>query len=224
MSIALKLFDCKSEEVPHQTKRFHHGPAGPSTIMRTPPTMRRGAANTSTVVIVVVAVVLGAMIVVGCLGAGLIGLMLPALGKARESARDVQSSAYLRHIEQAYIGWQQQADVDAAFSFDELVERNLAMPEMLISPHGAAPDGGEDYWLLHPRPEEPTASDRNLIVGYDRAMYATRPRVAVLRGDGSVELLPVEDFEALAAAPPNDELDLNLPARDVQNGSPSGTE
>lgn len=62
---------------------------------------RTGAVKTEIVVIIVVVVVFGAMVLV----CGFAGIMLPALGKARASARQLKDSTQVRGITQGLIVW-----------------------------------------------------------------------------------------------------------------------
>jgi hypothetical protein len=173
----------------------------------------RGAADTSTVVIVIIVAVVVGLLVIGCVFAGLIGLMLPALGKAREAAIGARSVSQLLQIEATYLSWRSHAEPDAPFTFDVLVDEDFATPELFQSYFGPAPDGRGDFWLLHPRPAEDHPRLADIIVAYDRAMYATHGRVAVVFGDGRADVLLIEHFTELTGKPPNDTTQIDLPPR-----------
>jgi type II secretory pathway pseudopilin PulG len=63
-----------------------------------------GKGSSGTIVAVIGIVVL---VAVGCVGVMLVGIMLPALGKARQSARQIKDSTQIRGVQQSLILWAQ---------------------------------------------------------------------------------------------------------------------
>ena len=81
---------------------------------------------------------------------------------------------------------------------------------MLRSPVGPVGDGGPDYWFNFEAGNLATA-DAKKVLGYDRAMYATSDRVAVVFFDSHVEVMDVFEFEEMLDEEPNAGTDFNLP-------------
>ena len=141
---------------------------------------------------------------VAALGAGIV---MPALGKAREAAKGAQSSAQLRQAFMAAATYAQANDGKMPESADALIEANMMTEQLLTSPDGPAGDGGADYWFKFNGQEMQYKSDE--IVGYDRAMYANTTNVAVLFGDGHVEIMDTWTF--LDRVQADEETDYDLP-------------
>jgi prepilin-type processing-associated H-X9-DG protein len=135
------------------------------------------------------------------------GMLMPALAKAREAAKETKSAAQLRGISMAIMTYAQEHGDKVPASLDVLVEKGLLTKEMLQSPVGPAPDG-DDYWI---NADEPNDFNAKRVLGYDRAMYANSDKVAVVFFDGHVEILDSLDFDELLEEEPNANKDFNLP-------------
>jgi hypothetical protein len=148
-------------------------------------------------------------VVVGSMAAG---VMLPALGKARESARSVKSSSQVRQIIMSAMVHAAERQDRLPASLDAMIEAQYFTPDLLRSPFGPVPDGGRDYWML--------ATDKRLsefvdpaqtIYCYDRAMYVQGGEVAVGFLDGHIELLEAWDFRQRIQQEPNAGVDFEIP-------------
>lgn len=174
---------------------------------------RRGLTNGQTALIISVVVIV--VLALSCFGLLLMGgIMLPALGQARQAAQSMKSMTQLKGLQMSQTLLLQDFP-DLEPTFENLIANNYIMVEMTESPFGPVMDGGGDYWLSMPQlglGPDPAVGAR-LIVGYDRAMYASHHVVAVLFANGNTELLSVEEFISLAGSPPNTDSNLNLPAR-----------
>lgn len=151
----------------------------------------------------IVAIVLGAGIVlmgVPCLGL-LAGIMLPALGKARQAARETIALTNVRAIGQSLVvrvqnsGTVPMAALTEDNWADVLVAEGFVTPEMLVSPTS---DGiGPDYFYV-PFGSNTFDDPRRVWVYEDPAHH--RDGVAVAFIDGHAELVPHEEFPALLEA------------------------
>lgn len=135
------------------------------------------------------------------------GLMMPALAKAREAAKETKSAAQLRGISMAMMTYAQENNERMPASVNELVEKGFLTKEMLQSPVGPAPDG-EDYWI---NTGENNDFNAKKVLGYDRAMYANADKVAVVFFDGHVQVMDVLEFDELLEEEPNADKEFNLP-------------
>ena len=135
------------------------------------------------------------------------GMLMPALAKAREAAKETKSAAQLRGISMAIMTYAREHGEKVPASLDVLVEKGFLTKEMLQSPVGPAPDG-DDYWI---NADEPNDFNAKRVLGYDRAMYANSDKVAVVFFDGHVEILDSLDFDELLEEEPNANKDFNLP-------------
>lgn len=138
-------------------------------------------------------------IIVAAVGAGVI---LPALGQARAAAVQTRGAAQLRNINMAAHTYAQEHDGEMPASADALVESGYISPDMLHSPNG------DTYWLDFSAMGE---FDSERIVGYDRGAYAMGESVAVLFGDGHVDILLPAYLSDLTRQPPNEGIDFELP-------------
>lgn len=77
--------------------------------------------------------------------ASALGAVLPAMEKARDSAKQIAASSQLRGLTMGMVMYSSENRDDLPGSFDEIME--YISPEMLISPLGPAMDGGADYAL-----------------------------------------------------------------------------
>ncbi len=182
--------------------------------------VRRGLSTAQTITIVVVVV----LALLSCLGVALIlGLFLPALGHARDTAMAIQSQSQLRTIDQAI---QVFHDRENRFpeSLDELIDEAYITPEMLESRFDWSGDGRGDYWILLDRSAFQGLSDEDdgdrrvddpgrFVVSYDRAMYAEQRIVATCFLDRSCDLMEWQAFDELLRDPVNAGRDFDLPER-----------
>lgn len=174
---------------------------------------RRGM--TTGQIIALVAVI--AVVLIGCLAAGLVALMLPALAKARTTAQALRSSAQMRMVVQSAETRARDTSETGVFAIpvDALIADQYFTAEMLESPFGDAPGGGPDYWTLPGEIERAAVDDpTRFVVMYDRAMYTNHGSVAVAHLDGTVELLEPAAFRRLLETPPNEGRDFDLPGGD----------
>jgi hypothetical protein len=143
------------------------------------------------------------------------GILLPALGKARESAKQVKSAAQLRGISMAIMTYAADNADKLPASMDELIQKEFITADLLDSPVGPAADGGDDYWLnLSVKKLADVKNPTDKILGYDRAMYAKGDMVAVVFFDGHVQQVAVWQFQQLIQEEPNAGTDFDLPFAD----------
>jgi prepilin-type processing-associated H-X9-DG protein len=135
------------------------------------------------------------------------GLLLPALTKARESAKEAKSAAQLRGISMAMMTYAAENDDRMPASMEDLLQAGYLTDDMLQSPVGPAPEG-DDYWISIGGQND---SDAERVLGYDRAMFAHGDKVAVVFFDGHVEIMDVFEFEELLEREPNAGKDFDLP-------------
>lgn len=177
--------------------------------------IRRGM-TTLQIVLIVLGVL--AVIVVSCAGLT-IALVLPAIGKAREAALGIKSSAQLSQIEtsrEIYANDYRDSDEpQPQFTLDLLVAEEYITADLTASPRGPVADGGGDYWvnpILMPDDEHGSPGELR-IASYDRAMYETSSEIAVCYYIEPCELVDVSEFQRLMDLPINAETDFNLPPR-----------
>ncbi len=132
------------------------------------------------------------------------GVMLPALGEARQSARAARSSVQIRSLVQAAIVLHQD-DPDAQVTLDRIVEAGMITPDMLQSPLGGPWDGGPSVVLREQFGETGLASaDPGLIVAMDRTMYVDGwETVNIGFADGRVEAVAFWEARELMNEPKN---------------------
>ena len=176
--------------------------------------IRRGLTTAQTTWIIV-AVIAGVLLLT-CIGVGLAtGIMLPAIGKARQNAMGMKSVAQLQQIEQAI----SIAAADPNLTIDStqnLIDNGLVTPQILSSPLGPVGDDKGDYWIAFDRPDPSEVSaPEKYIVAYDRAMYASEPMVAACLLNGTCETLKVNKFDSLLNDPANADREFNLPKRQL---------
>jgi hypothetical protein len=120
------------------------------------------------------------------------GVLLPALGQARETANGLVASTQIRVLVQSVILYSSSNNDGYPDSIGQLMELGLAEPELLISPFGPAYDGGKDV-TIRKFAEGEFANhmfDYQCIVAIDRAMYVNGiETIAVGFADSHVELL-----------------------------------
>jgi len=143
------------------------------------------------------------------------GVMLPALGKARENAQELKAATQLRQIGMAIQVYAAEHDDALPPDLKTMIDQNFFTEELLQSPSGPAPDGGADFWInLKIKKLDDAKFSSKHVMGYDRVMYASGETVNVLFFDGHVEKIPTHEFDALIAAAPNEGTDFDLPWED----------
>ncbi len=180
----------------------------------------------------IVLIVLGVLVLIGgCMIAVLIALLLPALTQARTTAQGLRSefnitevliSADLNAMDEELMNISDDADAptDAALTTtmvvidtQALIDAQLITSMVLDSPFDD--DGvGDDYWT-YSQPFDMTIQHATgpMIVMYDQEMYAAQQNVAVGFSDGSADVIPIAEFEALLRNPTNAKTDFQLPTR-----------
>ncbi len=138
--------------------------------------------------------VLGAL---GLFGSCLwIGIMLPALGAARQTAMELKSSTQLRSIGQAMTVYASSNDgrfPPADRAFEILLDEGLLAPEILVSP---LEDGDGVSYILTGLGEQSFSATE--ILAYEDPKHMDGG-VHVLFGDGIVQSIPHERFEEMLA-------------------------
>jgi hypothetical protein len=144
------------------------------------------------------------------MGAAAVGVMMPAMAKARTNAKPAKSAAQVRQLTIAMMMYAADNDDFAPPSFEAL-EHYLGRG-MLDSPYGPVSDHRGDYWM-NTSVERVSTSRRpdRQIAFYDRAMYENMHEVVVGFYDGHVETMTAWDFEALIGEEPNAGVDFDLP-------------
>ncbi len=130
------------------------------------------------------------------------GIMLPALGKARQAARDLKSVTQLQQVGIA-LGTYANANRDwfpeSPDGLDRLVDAGLVAPESLVSPHA---EGRTEPSYLYVPPTKPWSEyDRpeQTILAYQSPLIV-RDKVAVLYMDGHVNLITVQELSQQLSA------------------------
>jgi len=177
--------------------------------------VRRGLSGLHITLIVIAVVVVVAL---SC-GGLMLGLLLPALAKARDAAMGLQSTAMLSNLEWArdmYIqNHAEHENPPTHVTLQELIDQGYLTGDMRYSPTGNVSDGQGDYWfnpILKPDDEHGSPGDQR-IASYDRAMYESRHRIAVCFYGIDCELVSYDEFQQILALPINADTDFNLPYR-----------
>jgi len=134
------------------------------------------------------------------------GVMLPALGKARESARQLKSATQLRGITQGIIIYGMDNEQAMPASLDVLIAGGIVSQEMIESPFGPAFDGEPDFtfWFDVPGDQAFAFNDRQ-ILGIDRAMLlSTGYETNVAFADNHIERLSTWELDELLAEAQNE--------------------
>ncbi|MFI4897972.1 MAG: hypothetical protein ACIARR_09115 [Phycisphaerales bacterium JB059] len=134
------------------------------------------------------------------------GVMLPALGKARESARQLKGATQVRTVIQGAIVYMGNHDDQMPASYDVLTERGIITPEMYTSPYGPVGDGKPDIALWFGLPKDRAASfDSNQIIAIDRAMLlSTGFETNVGFADAHVQRMSIWELEEYLEMPQNE--------------------
>ncbi len=132
------------------------------------------------------------------------GVLLPALGNARQSAQHLKSATQVRGVVQGAIILHQD-DPDGPITADRLVEIGAITEEMLESPTGEPWDAGPAIVLREQFGEFSIGDfDPDLVVAMDRAMYVNWEDVVNLGfADGRVETLQHWEVDEYLAMPKN---------------------
>ncbi len=134
------------------------------------------------------------------------GVMLPALGKARQSARELKSMTLVRISVQAAITFMGANGDEMPESYEALIADGFMSPEMLESPFGPVGDGEPDIAMWFDLPNERAFSfDANQIIAIDRAMLlSTGWQTNVGFADNHVQKLSTWELEEYLAMPQNE--------------------
>ncbi len=125
----------------------------------------------------------------------LAGILLPALGQARENAEQIQAATQTRMIAQAVIDFS--IDGDMPESLQQLVDEQRIGFDTLQSPRGPSFDGGPDFAF---RFDRNWMFDSDLVVGVERcALVNGEEFIHVAFGDGRVEALYFDNAWELIA-------------------------
>lgn len=131
------------------------------------------------------------------------GVMLPAVGQARMSARQIKSQTQVRGMAQAMIVFAAGNNNRAPESTQDLIDQGIITPELLESPFGPSPDGGPGIAVMvgPDRDFSPNAAE---IVAIDRAMMFQGLGVtSVAFADGRAELLTYPELQRYLQMPEN---------------------
>jgi hypothetical protein len=132
------------------------------------------------------------------------GVLLPAIGKARQTANELKSVTQVRSIAMAMNVYAVSNDDRLPESIDVLIEHDLVEHEMLVSPYGPAPDGGPDFAAMVGRGKTFSVNAQE-ILAIDRAMMFQGLGVTnVVFADEHVESLTYEQLEQYLAMPVNE--------------------
>lgn len=134
------------------------------------------------------------------------GIMLPALGKARQSAQSLKSSVQLRQIGVALNQYAMDnkdtlpepgADLQARLSIYGIT------PDVFEAPY-VSDEGVTDSYIYIPGYQLSTLRNpAQTIIAYENPRHVRNKRVNLLMADGSVQSISVEELEGrLAASPP----------------------
>lgn len=170
---------------------------------------RRGL-STPQIVLIVICVVVVAFLIT-CVG--LAAILLPAIGKARETAISMKSALQLQQIEYArdiYANqYRDRSEPRPAFTLQLLINENYITSDLAQSPRGPVSDGRGDFWvnpiLI------PTDDAEFRIASYDRAMYEWGYSVAVCFYGEGCEVVMFDEFTDLLASPANAGTDFDVP-------------
>ncbi|MDF1808382.1 MAG: hypothetical protein P1U42_01670 [Phycisphaerales bacterium] len=116
------------------------------------------------------------------------GILLPALGSAREAATEVLAATQLRGIIQGMIVYSSVNEDRFPESMDVMLNEGFIEHEMLISPFGPALDGGPDYLIRSDKAASDNIFDASFILAFDRAAWINgEESILVGFADGHIE-------------------------------------
>lgn len=145
------------------------------------------------------------------------GVLLPALGSARNNARLLQDGVQLRQIHAAACQYAAGHADRFPPSTDPLVEGGLVDADLLTSPFEPVGDGGGDYFLK-PNARNDFVADE--VVAYSRSGFMHGELVNVVYGDGRVVAMKKDAFRALLSEPKQQGVDWRLPGAARKRAQP----
>ncbi|MEM9374365.1 MAG: hypothetical protein AAGA55_12055, partial [Planctomycetota bacterium] len=132
------------------------------------------------------------------------GVMLPALGRARQTAQELKGATQVRSLAQAALVYATNNKDRGPESVEVLIEQGYITRDLLSSPLGPAIDGGPDVVLRTDRPDMAASFDANFIIAVDRAMLVNgHPTVNVAFADSHAEAIDLPTLRLLLAEPVN---------------------
>lgn len=120
-------------------------------------------------------------------------ILMPALGVAREQARDLVTQTHLRIVGsalQSYAAANKDWYPESIGDWQSRLTSNGISPELLHSPR--APKGATDAFIYVPGLQTTSPSQR--ILAYENPAYVVKGTVAVLYVDGRVERMDVAEL------------------------------
>lgn len=159
------------------------------------PPAKKGLSTGAIVGIIIGAVVL---LMVPCL-ALLAGVMLPALGKARQSARMIKSSAQLRGIGQGLMlyAMNNQDSIPEAGADLSVRLREFVDPTMFDAPEATSGMISYYYVPIGKMNMTGTSTTGPAVILYENPNLAGRRMFNVAYADGSVQVYGVQEFEQI---------------------------
>ncbi len=133
------------------------------------------------------------------------GVLLPALGKARERANELEASTQVRIIVQGMIVYSGSNNDRFPESLEKLIDEGFIEAELLQSPFGPAFDGGGDFAIRSDDAARDNLFNARFIIAVDRAMWVNwEDVVAVGFADAHVEMLTRYELQELLDLPLNE--------------------
>lgn len=128
-----------------------------------------------------------------------IGILLPALGKARQSARQLKSSVQLRQIDLALVsyaadnkGWLPEAGAD----WQSRLKAYVVDPGTFISPRSETATAADSYIYIPGFNTDKSVNPSRAIVAYENPAHVpSRMVVSVAYLDGHVEAIAAADLQ-----------------------------
>lgn len=131
------------------------------------------------------------------------GILLPAVGKARQTAQQLKSATQVRAMVQGMNVYAVANGDRAPESIEVMLEQGFVTPELLMSPYGPAPDGGPSIGVMVGQGKEFTINASE-IFAIDRAMMFQGLGVTnVAFADEHVELLTYDQLDRYLNMPIN---------------------
>lgn len=138
----------------------------------------------------------------------IVGIMLPALDRAKSNANALMDTTQLKQLHTAAVVYATDNNDRFPDSFDSLLEDGSIVPEMLVSPLGSVHDGKGDYFM---RPNARNTFRAEELQMYSRASYLYGDGVSVVYGDNFAETVDFMTFFDLIDSPLNRDVDWQLP-------------
>ena len=133
------------------------------------------------------------------------GVLLPALGQAQISAKEVLSMANMRMLVIAFANYTADNQDQWPSSMTVLLEDGFLFEENLISPFGPAYDEAGDYVFRYDEASAENSFNHRLIIGIDRAMLLnTDGDVVVAFADFHAEKIDVDQLIEILELPVNE--------------------